>query len=410
VAGVLGIVAFAVALGVAVMLHEAGHMGTAKFFGMRVRRFFVGFGPRVFSFRLGSTEYGLKAIPAGGFCEIAGMTATDELTPDEAGWAMWRYPAWKRLVVLTAGSLTHFLVAFLVLYGLAVSGLGLPNIQSKPIVHHVAACAQDQNPVSLTPEPCAPGAPTAPARDAGLRAGDRIVAVDGHTTATFTAVDRRVKHAHGPLAVTVDRGGHRQTLRVRPVPVTRVAHPKHATPGQRNPTKRASAIGVEFARTLRHGPIGAFPAVGGFTASIIAGEWGAVRHLPREVASLARSTGSGHRSPNTPVSIVGAARVGGQLAHHGLWSAVGVLFAEFNYVIGIVNLAPLVPLDGGHVAVVVYEKTRDTLRKMVGKRAGGPVDYRKLSGLTLAVILVFGAFALLTIYADVVNPVELFGG
>jgi membrane-associated protease RseP (regulator of RpoE activity) len=409
VAGVVGIVVFAVALGVAVMIHEAGHMGTAKFFGMRVRRFFVGFGPRVGSFRFRGTEYGLKAIPAGGFCDIAGMTATDEVTEDEAGRAMWRYPAWKRLVVLSAGSVTHFLVAFFVLYGLAVSSLGLPNIQSKPIVHHVAACAQDQNPVSLTPEPCRPGA-RAPARAAGLRAGDRIVAVHGQPTSSYRQVDRRVQSAHGPIAVTVARGGQRRTLRVRPVPVTRVAHPKHATPGQHNPTTRKSAIGVEFARTLRHGPLAGFPAAGGFTASIIEGEWGAVKHLPREVVSLARSTEGGHRSPDTPISIVGAARVGGQFANHGLWSAVGVLFAEFNLVIGIINLLPLVPLDGGHVAVVVYEKARDTLRKLAGKRAGGPVDYRKLGGLTLAVIIVFGAFALLTIYADVVNPVELFGG
>ena len=130
---VLGVVLFALGITVSIALHEAGHMYAAKAFGMRVRRYFIGFGPKVFSFRRGETEYGLKAIPAGGFCDIAGMTALDEVTPGEAPRAFFRKPTWQRVVVLSAGSITHFLIGMILVYALAVTA-GLPNLRSEPIV------------------------------------------------------------------------------------------------------------------------------------------------------------------------------------------------------------------------------------------------------------------------------------
>jgi RIP metalloprotease RseP len=124
---IIGVVLFALGICVSVALHEAGHMMTAKAFGMKVRRYFIGFGPTVFSFRRGDTEYGLKWIPLGGFCDIAGMTALDEVTPQEAPRAMWRFKTWKRTVVLAAGSITHFILGFVILYLMAVT-MGLPNL------------------------------------------------------------------------------------------------------------------------------------------------------------------------------------------------------------------------------------------------------------------------------------------
>ena len=116
---ILGVALFALGICVSVALHEAGHMVAAKSFGMKVRRYFVGFGPTVFSFRRGETEYGLKALPLGGFCDIAGMTALDEVTDDERPRAMYRFKTWKRTVVMAAGSFTHFLLGFIVLYLMA---------------------------------------------------------------------------------------------------------------------------------------------------------------------------------------------------------------------------------------------------------------------------------------------------
>jgi RIP metalloprotease RseP len=141
---VLGVVLFALGIGISVALHEFGHLLTAKAFGMKVTRYFIGFGPRIWSFRKGETEYGFKIIPAGGFCEIVGMTALDEVAPEDAKRAFYRQKTWKRVIVLSAGSITHFIVGFLVLYLSAIT-LGLYNTNAVPIVDQVNACAQSQD-------------------------------------------------------------------------------------------------------------------------------------------------------------------------------------------------------------------------------------------------------------------------
>src|SRR3954469_11050057 len=123
----LGVAAFAATILISVSLHEAGHMITAKRLGMKVTRYFVGFGPTIFSFRRGETEYGLKAIPLGGFVKIVGMTPQDDdVAPEDQPRAMWRYPLWKRTVVLSAGSISHFLLGFVVLW-ITLVFVGIPN-------------------------------------------------------------------------------------------------------------------------------------------------------------------------------------------------------------------------------------------------------------------------------------------
>ena len=173
---IIGVVLFALGICVSVALHEAGHMVTAKAFGMKVRRYFVGFGPTVFSLRRGETEYGLKWIPLGGFCDIAGMTALDEVTPDEAPRAMWRFKTWKRTVVMSAGSVTHFILGFVVLYLMAVT-MGLPNLNIAD--DHAGAVGDvlrprghDRGAGARTPT-CPPGAarPGRSGRAAGRRQG-----------------------------------------------------------------------------------------------------------------------------------------------------------------------------------------------------------------------------------------------
>jgi len=127
----LGVAAFALAILISVSLHELGHMVTAKRFGMKVTKYFVGFGPTIFSWRRGETEYGLKAIPLGGFCKIVGMTPQDDdVAPEEEPRAMWRYPVWKRTVVMSAGSATHFLLAIVATWFAAIF-IGLPNPRSR---------------------------------------------------------------------------------------------------------------------------------------------------------------------------------------------------------------------------------------------------------------------------------------
>src|SRR3954447_7735478 len=124
---IIGIVVFALGILISVCLHEAGHMVTAKAFGMKVTRYFVGFGPTLWSFRRGETEYGVKAIPAGGFVKIVGMTPQDDdVEPGDEQRAMWRYPVWKRTIVMSAGSVTHFILGFVLLW-ITLAFVGIPN-------------------------------------------------------------------------------------------------------------------------------------------------------------------------------------------------------------------------------------------------------------------------------------------
>ncbi len=403
---IIGVVLFALGIGLAVALHEAGHMLTAKAFGMKVRRYFIGFGPKVFSFRRGETEYGLKIIPAGGFCDIAGMTALDEVTPDEAPRAMWRYPVWKRFIVLVSGSVTHFILGFLILYVMAIS-TGLPNLQDTPQVSGVANCAQSVADVkTMTYAPCQAGAP-APAKQAGLRPGDLIVSVGGKATPTWTDVSSAVQKLHGPTPFVIQRDGKDMTVTVD---VATVQSVPIAEQSSKNP-KLASvgAIGVTHANVVTYGAIAGVGGAIGYTGQMFVGVWDGLKALPSMVPNLVTSIGGGQRNPNGVMSVVGAARLGGQTVENGVWSLFWLLLASLQFFFGAFNLLPLLPLDGGHIAVVFYEKIRNWFRSLRGRPIGSPVDYTKLAPLTVLVVVVFGAMVLLSVTADIVNPIRLGG-
>ncbi|ASR34784.1 zinc metalloprotease [Prauserella marina] len=395
---ILGVVLFALGICVSVALHEAGHMLTAKAFGMKVRRYFVGFGPTIFSFRRGETEYGLKAIPLGGFCDIAGMTALDEVTPDEAPRAMYRYKTWKRTVVLSAGSVTHFILGFIVLYLMAIT-MGLPNLTSKPVVSEVSECVRGGATAAEVNDPvCQPGDP-APAKVAGLLAGDEVVAVGGQNITSWSQLLVAVQNSSGPTDITVLRDGQRTTLNVDVPQVTR--------PVQGGGTEQVGAIGVAPASLLPYGPVAALGGTAVFTGDLLAETWQRLLEFPERIPAVVESIFGAERDPNTPVSVVGASRIGGEAVEQGLWEVFLFLLASLNFFIGIFNLLPLLPLDGGHIAVTWYERVRDWLRKLRGKVPGGPVDYSKLNAVTAVIVVIGGAVVLLTVTADIVNPIRL---
>lgn len=397
-AWIFGVVLFALGICISVALHEAGHMVTAKAFGMKVRRYFIGFGPRIFSFRRGETEYGLKAIPLGGFCDIAGMTALDEVTPDEAPRAMWRFAAWKRVVVMIAGSITHFILGFLILYFMAVS-MGLPNLGfdiagAKPEVGVVAPCVQDK---TATDDTCAPGTP-APAKNAGMQVGDVITAVNGKPTKTWSEVVRTVEGLSGPTAFTVLRGGQSVALTVD------VAQVKAAE------GRTVGAVGMKVVTPppfLDYNAVTAFGGTASFTGNMFVRTWEGLMAFPQKIPKVVEAIGGGQRDPDTPVSVVGASRLGGEAVEAGVWELFLLLLASLNFFVGVFNLLPLLPLDGGHIAIVLYEKVRDWLRKLRGKPAGGPVDYTRLTAVTMVVVFIGGAVVLLTVTADLVNPIRI---
>ncbi|WP_424188537.1 M50 family metallopeptidase [Actinokineospora sp. G85] len=399
----LGLVLFALCIGLSVALHEAGHMFTAKWFGMKVRRYFIGFGPTLFSFRRGETEYGFKAIPGGGFCDIAGMTALDPVTPEESPKAMWRFATWKRVVVMSAGSITHFILGFVILYLMAVT-MGLPNENLRPIVGETSCAAPTQDRVTLKLPECGPGDPS-PAAAAGIEEGDEIVAVAGQPVTEWRQMVAKVRDLSGPTQFEVLRDGERRTVTVDVATVQRALVGSEPN-NEGNKLESAGAVGISLSDSVPHGALSAVGATFSFTGTMFAKTWEGLMNFPQKIPAVVRAIG-GEDDPERPVSVVGASVIGADAAERGIWSIFVLMLAALNFFVGVFNLLPLLPLDGGHIAVVLYERVRDFIRKMRGKAPAGPVDYNRLAGVTMVFVVLGGAIVLLTVTADVINPIRL---
>jgi membrane-associated protease RseP (regulator of RpoE activity) len=389
----LGILIFVLALLFSIMLHEAGHFVTAKKFGMKVTQFFVGFGQTLWSRRKGETEYGVKAIPAGGFVKIVGMTELEDVDPADEPRSFRRQPGWQRIIVLAAGSFMHFVLAFVLLFALAI-GIGLAGAGTSTAVGAIDTCV----PSSLT-SACKPSNPASPAKRAGIRAGDKIIAVAGVPVRNWTQMGKvlRRQPAGKRIAVTVQRGGRQLTL-----------HPSLAVIHGRQGSYLGVSPVVVFQRT---GPLGAVTYAGDKFGQIVAGSAGVVANLPKAVPDLfSKNRASGPGGQVT--SVVGAADVTGQVVAARIsWQArvavVLLIVASLNIFVGLFNLLPLLPLDGGHLAIVIYERCRAWLARLRGKPDPGPVDFRRLVPVSVGVFALLVGFSLLLIMADLVNPVHI---
>ncbi|MFC4126585.1 M50 family metallopeptidase [Nocardia rhizosphaerae] len=393
----LGFALFALGITISIALHECGHMWTAQATGMKVRRYFIGFGPKVFSFRRGETEYGLKALPLGGFCDIAGMTALDELEPEDVDRAMYRQATWKRMLVMSGGIAMNFLLGFILLVVLAV-GWGLPQLEQPPAtaLGNMGCVAQE------TPEgKLAPCTGDGPAQRAGLQRGDVVKQVNGVEVTTWAQFQAQTQQQTGTFTYTIERAGETSTVTVTPERVLRST--------KDGPLREVSAVGVgpDYAEPKQYGPIAAIPATVSFTGDFFVETVKSLAKMPQKVSALWEAVTGGERDPETPVSVYGASRIGGETAERGLWGMFILVLASLNFFLGAFNLLPLLPLDGGHMAVVLYEKARDTIRGLFGKAPAGPVDYLKLLPVTYVAVVIGGAFMLLTLAADIVNPIRL---
>jgi membrane-associated protease RseP (regulator of RpoE activity) len=244
---------------------------------------------------------------------------------------------------------------------------------------------------------CQPGAP-APAKAAGMRAGDMITAVNGTPTGTWTEVVRTVERLSGPATFTVDRAGAKVDLTVD------VAQVKGAD------GRQVGAVGIrpELPPThFQYNAVNGFGGAIGFTGDMFVHTWRGLLAFPEKIPKVVEAIGGGERDPDTPVSVVGASILGGDAVERGLWDFVLLLLASLNFFVGVFNLLPLLPLDGGHIAVTLYEKVRDWVRGLRGLAPGGPVDYTKLTAVTMVVIFIGGAVVLLTVTADLVNPIRI---
>jgi membrane-associated protease RseP (regulator of RpoE activity) len=413
----LGVAAFALAILISVSLHELGHMITAKRFGMKVSKYFVGFGPTVFSFRRGETEYGLKWIPLGGFCKIVGMTPQDDdVAPADQHRAMWRFPVWKRTVVMSAGSATHFILAVVAMWFAAVF-VGLPNPalpqnaaeqRAAPAMIGVGNCIQV---VISETQPCTVGQAgnlPGPAATAGLRDRDVITAVGGRPVANYGELTDAIRAAKpGPttFAYTRDAQAGQATVDL-------VAAQRAPLDNPDGPVTQVAVAGISWMTTepgmVTYGPIDGIAATGEYSTTLVKGTFEAMQRIPEKVPALWHSITGAERDPDTPISVVGASRLGGEAIEAGVPQVFLMIFISLNVFIGIFNLLPLLPLDGGHIAIAWYEKARSWIYARLKKPDPGRVDYYKLMPLTYAVILIGGAFTLLTITADVINPISIF--
>lgn len=401
--GVLGIIIFALAITASIALHEAGHMFTARAFGMKVRRFFIGFGPTVASTTRGGTEYGLAALPFGGFCDIAGMTAMDPVSAEEAPHAMVNKPAWQRIAVLSGGIAMNILVGVVVIYFVAVfSGIPNPQADFTPKVGKTV-CIADQ----VDEETLADCTGAGPAGDAGVRAGDTLLAVDGHELATFADLRDYVAERPGEtVTLEVQRGGSAQSIAV---PVGDVERINPAT-GER---VHAGAVGIMAApvedEVKQFGPVEAVPATAHFTAQMLGATVDGLISFPGKIPGVVASIFGGERDIEGPVSVIGASRAGGELAEQNQWAVFWMMLASLNFFLALFNLVPLPPLDGGHIAVVLYEKIRDFIRQLRGLGPGAPANYERLMPLTYFMAALLLVVGVLVMAADVVNPIRIFG-
>ena len=377
-----------VCLIVMIMVHELGHFLAAKHGNMKVTEYFLGFGPRLWSFRKGETVYGVKAFPLGGYVKIPGMTNLEEVDPADEARTYRQQPFRARLLVAVAGSAMHFLMAFVLLWTL-LSFVGVPS-NNKVDVSQVLTV----------------GGKPGPAQVAGLRPGDVVVSADGRAVSgnpdAFISAIRN--HPGEPFGLVVTRNGTRRAMTVTPVDGRTVHEQGVTVPAGKKPY---GLIGVSLgAPTETLGPVQGLTRT---ATGLVRYSWASVvgvAHLFSPQATVQRfqnvtsaKAASQSAANGTRVSsIVGAVQTATDAAHAGVAYLLGILVA-INLFVGIFNLFPMLPLDGGHVAIAIYEKIR-TGRKKVQYHA----DVTKLLPYTWAMVAILGVLFATTLLTDILHP------
>ena len=436
---ILGVVFVAIGIAVSIALHEVGHLVPAKLFKVRVTKYMIGFGPTLWSRRKGETEYGVKAVPLGGYVSMIGMyppnkddgtvrpsstgmfqtlasearsMAHEEVGPGDENRVFYRLPVWKKIIVMLGGPAMNMVLGLL-LTAVLLMGFGIATATTT-----IADVSKCQVAAGQTVDPDSADCQLTPAAAAGLKPGDTIISFDAKAVTSWAQLTEWIRASAGKeVAITVQRDGNPVSTTVTPV---LSARPVMGPDGR----QATDADG-----TLQYQEVG-FLGIGAQTALVpqpassvlpMAGEnirqvAGVVFNLPARVVGVAKAAFSEEpRDPNGPISVVGVGRVAGEVAameavpmQSRVATLVGLL-AGLNFALAVFNLIPLLPLDGGHVAGALYEGARRQVAKLRGRPDPGAFDIAKLLPVTYVVAALLMGMSVLLIYADIVKPVNLFG-
>ncbi len=440
----VGVVTFVVAILVSIGLHEFGHLVPAKKFGCKVPQWFIGFGPTVWSKQIGETEYGVKAIPLGGYVKIVGMLPpgaeglVEETTYDEDGEpvhkvrrsntgmftqlisdaraAEWEYVKqhdtdrlfyrltwWKKVIVMAGGPIVNIAIAFSI-FMLLFATYGNPR--DEVVEPTVAAVPECVIPVEELPRDCTAQDPATPAKEAGLQPGDEILSFNGTPFRDWDSFQAQIRdNADGDAVIEVRRGDETLTLTTNTTVTLRQTSVEDQT---------MTEVGFLGVQPVTHfatgGPI--YTAIQMETMTVETAK--ALGQLPVKVYEVGRAiVGLQERDPASPVSIVGGGRFAGEAASSDAFpltdKLVTLLFliASFNFFIGMFNFVPLLPLDGGHIAGALYEGLKRGVARLRGRPDPGHVDVAKLLPVAYVVGLAMLVMGVVLIVADIVVPLHL---
>lgn len=451
---ILGIVAFAIGLLFSIGFHELGHFVWARTFGMRVPQFMVGFGPTIWSRTRGETEYGIKAVPLGGYIRIVGMIppaeegeskratrmrsfiaevrgqALNDVRPTDGGRVFYAKPWWQRVVVMFAGPF-HNLILAVLFFTVVLVGFGVP--ESTTTLASVPGCVVPagaetagrpdacQVPIVQTGNEagriCEEGTPNcalpeeSPAAKAGLEAGDTVLAIDGEpipraTDVGWSRLQEAIRVSAGtPVVLTIERDGEQREVTVTPI------ENRVYVSADSDVTRVVGYVGVSPAQTYVQQSITEVPA---FLGDVVVRSVDRLVQIPQRVPGLFGAAFLGaERDPQGPIGVVGVSRISGEVfafADFTTTEKISYFFqllAGVNLVLFLFNLLPIYPLDGGHIAGALYEKARSSVARLRGRPDPGPFDIARLMPVAYVVAGLFLALSALLFVADIVNPITL---